>query len=313
MVILQKPFLAKCDNRTQRPRLNRNLGDIESFLNNETLEEHNLRTISFDFFLDWNQLKIGESIWIKSIINQDPSEVDENEIIDALIEKHPNLKDWTTFACNNGLYLEFLVFQEIDWNDSSFEKIYHCRVEVLSDGQLSFQSKLRNLSELKEIIRCYSGGPIYVGRKGLFYGTSLLECFLSRTDSAYPGDADLVLYDAEKYEPYAIIEYKKHNNFHRTSIEEERLSQYYPSPDRRKYDRLYALKKHLGENVKLIILYYPTDSTSQYKLEEITYSPQTQLLETIRDSIFDLPKNRSIDSLHQYTREIISFIEGNNF
>lgn len=115
-----------------------------------------------------------------------------------------------------------------------------------------------NLAELKTLIQKESGGRVHVGRKGLIYGTSAVECVLSRTDAAYPGDADAVVCDNEGFVQF-VVEYKKHTL--NCPIGDHLIHRYYPNPDRRKYQRLDALVAHYRKKsspVPFIMLYYAT-------------------------------------------------------
>lgn len=133
------------------------------------------------------------------------------------------------------------------------------------------QTRRESLDGLKTIIQQRSGGPIRVGRKGLRFGTSRLECYLSHTDAAWPGDADLVVYDAgSSCQPTAIIELKKHTRHSTLPFLEQRLENYYPKPDGRKYDRLIALANHLSDRnvVPIFVLYYSTAPSVDYVILE---------------------------------------------
>lgn len=303
--MLSKTYLARCDDRNCLPRKNP-LGNIEDFLNDDTLQDYNLGTISFDFFVNWKNKEIEPRMWIKIISDLEPSLLDDHHLINHDIpDLYPQINNWVIFAHKNKFWLEVLVFQDINWSDSSKEKILHYRLKYEGSNETfaRYQSKLRTIDEFKEIIRNLSGGDISIGSKGLTYGTSTLECHLSTTNSLYPGDADLVLYDSISYMPTAIIEYKKHNLS--SDISNETLSNYYPSRDKRKYDRLNLLRKRL--NTKLIVLYYPTDSRTAYKLEEIGEDEQNNLY-VVKDANLKLPEKNNF-SLDKYIADIISFIK----
>ena len=79
---------------------------------------------------------------------------------------------------------------------------------------------------------------------------------LSHTDAVWPGDADLIILD-KSTSPVALIEYKKHTLD--TPINNQKLLNYYPSRDKRKYDRLEILRSFLGSGTQFINLYYPTN------------------------------------------------------
>lgn len=124
-----------------------------------------------------------------------------------------------------------------------------------NEGEASHIS-IKRIADLKEDIKLLSGGPIRIGKKGLIYSTSTLEGYLSRSDAAWPGDADLIILDKALC-PVALLEYKKHTLD--TPIKDQQLSNYYPYPDKRKYDRLAIFKTFLASDMPLINIYYPTN------------------------------------------------------
>jgi len=119
-----------------------------------------------------------------------------------------------------------------------------------------------NLKTLMERIKGHSGGPIRMGRKGLNFGTSAIECYLSKTDSVFPGDVDSVVVD-ERNRIRGVIEYKKHTLA--DHIENHLIASYFYK-DKRKYERLLALTHYYSTesnlNVPLIIFYYASNSVS---------------------------------------------------
>ncbi|MXY32850.1 MAG: hypothetical protein F4Y60_01920 [Boseongicola sp. SB0664_bin_43] len=130
-------------------------------------------------------------------------------------------------------------------------------VSTGKDGELTIARSM--LRDLKKAIRTHSGGPVRVGGKGLIYGTSAVECLLSLTDAAYPGDADAVLVNTDGHVRY-VIEFKKHTLT--DPLGKHLANQYYPAPDGRKYQRLHALASELGSSshgaVSLVMFYYST-------------------------------------------------------
>ncbi len=116
-----------------------------------------------------------------------------------------------------------------------------------------------SVNSLKKAIQFHSGGPVKVGTKGLKFGTSAVECFLSGSDAAFPGDADGVVVD-DQNRVRCVIEYKKHTIG--DALDNHLINKYYPRPDGRKYKRLEALRSHY-ERVNhfptpLVILYFST-------------------------------------------------------
>ena len=125
-----------------------------------------------------------------------------------------------------------------------------------------FEIVSRTVRALKKFIRRESGGPIRVGTKGLTYGTSAIECFLSKTESAYPGDVDTIVCD-KNGNLFLMVEYKKHNLDR--PISADLAGKYYPKKDGRKYQRLNALLNFYrggSKSIPFVVLYYSTKSPS---------------------------------------------------
>jgi len=130
---------------------------------------------------------------------------------------------------------------------------------IAKSGGAYNRVKQITISNLKSAIQRHSGGPVRVGSKGLTYGTSAVECYLSKTDAAFPGDADAVIVDMQN-RVRCVIEYKKHTL--QEPIGEHLMTKYYPRPDGRKYQRLVALAKRYkyfpDQSVPLVVFYYST-------------------------------------------------------
>ena len=140
-----------------------------------------------------------------------------------------------------------------------------CFFKSVDHGDFGIEFEEITIIKFKKRIRELSRGPVPIGEKGLYWGTSRLECFLSKTDSAYPGDVDFVLLDRNR-DVSGIIEFKKHTKSE--PISEQKLGNYYPSPDGRKYDRLAILRDYFDVSIPLLCLYYPTrTSFSEGRLE----------------------------------------------
>jgi hypothetical protein len=171
------------------------------------------------------------------------------------------------FGASNNLSVQFILFDDTEeWASGDPSLVV---AEVGAQGRVS-KSQVVSLSQVREVIRVLSGGPVEIGSKGLIYGTSRLECYLSRTDSLWPGDADAVVLD-QNCDPLTILEFKKHTRYGNGEVEDQRLSNYYPSPDGRKYDRLSILRSEMEKSPPIVVVYYPTQAEeSQVKLELVT-------------------------------------------
>lgn len=297
--MLTKPFLAKCCDRNSLPKLHPTSGSPEDWFSNEILATHNLSGISFDFFVNWhlNPPSITPIIWVKRILSPDYNYQKVIENVDNTFVKEfgeKQLKVFESFAKNNHLKIQFIIFNdELDWSNADSD-ILVIDFKIVDNGQFIFGHSLITIDEFKNKIRNYSGGPVQIGAKGLIYGTSNLECYLSGTNSLYPGDADLILLD-EKSRPICILEFKKHTL--NTSILSQQLSNYYPKPDGRKYDRLAILKNYLSDynaNIPILNIYYPTRNHCKEGRLELLKGNAGNLY-TNAASNFPLPGTRSND------------------
>ena len=259
--MLIKPVLAKCGDRTILPKMAPANASPEEWFSNTFLVTKGLLGLSFDFFINWSTNAVTPIIWIKRIIHPDTAYAEIISDISNILEKEFTL-DYLTrfndFATKNKLSPQLVLFHDNqNWNDTQSSIII---VDILKgNNALQFNPAIVTVNNFQEKIKEHSGGPVSIGSKGLIYGTSTLECFLSKTNSLYPGDVDMLLLDADN-NVLAILEYKKHNLS--TPISEERLSKYYPEKDARKYNRLAILKDYLSafkkEEIPMLNVYYPT-------------------------------------------------------
>jgi len=310
MDFLHKPKLAKCNNRDLLPKENQYAGGPEEWFDQGVLTEFGLHGFCYDFFVDWsiNPEKLSNMIWIKRIVdNKIGAELirncDRGQVIDIIknSELSKQLPHIARYCNKHKLRIQLLIYREIDWSVSP-ECIVVIEVRWIVNSVKYFVSMI-GVSELKERIKMLSGGSISIGAKGLIYGTSLLECYLSRTDSLYPGDVDMVLVD-ENYNNVAIIEFKKHNL--NTPIRNQTLSNYYPRPDQRKYDRISILSDYFIDKPKLYVLYYPTKNTDGSVIECI--SGGVSNLVSSKKSIIDLPVIGNKLSYSNYVKNVLNFI-----
>jgi hypothetical protein len=295
--MLAKPFLAKCSNRNLMPKSHPTSGSPEDWFADEFLEEHNLTGIAFDFFVNWrsNIPSITPIIWIKRILlpgftYQQMIENVEQTLVEEFGTQH--LKSLKSFAVNNDFTIQFIIIKDdLNWSDSASE-ILAVDFKLSEDDGFMFNHSLITIEHFKTMVRNNSGGAIQIGLKGLTYGSSHLECHLSGTDSVYPGDVDLIILDS-KSKPLCILEFKKHTLS--TSISSQQLSNYYPDPDGRKYNRLAILKEYLSKNnlnIPIFIIYYPTRADFiEGRLELLT--GEAGNLSTRAASNFILPADNS--------------------
>ncbi len=321
--MLSKPFLAKCTDRSQLPKTHPSGVSPDDWFHNDVLINENLFGISFDFFINWSALAVTltPTIWIKRVLKNGItySDVSKN-IKDVLLAEFGNqyLERLLHFGWQYQLTVQFLVYNDhLDWNNSTSSVLL---ITAHSDEikQHSFSTKEINIAELKALIQQHSGGKVKVGAKGLTFGTSCLECFLSKTESLYPGDVDLLLLNDYNF-PIAILEFKKHTLV--SSIDNQQLSTYYPTPDARKYDRLAILRDYLlsfnaaKSKLPVINIYYPTNNGFEEGRMELV-AGEVGELKALAASNFKLPLKKTHEQilpLIQKTIKAIKWYNGTNF
>ena len=256
LILLCRPYLARSDNRWIRPKAHPSAGAPEDWFSDVALAGTGLQGISFDFFINWSTGALSPSFWIKRIVKQDfqPWPAADSALWQRLLEQCDGtayVQRLSAFAHRCGASLTCQLFKDsYHWVDQM--PLVSARLDA--DGSVS-QAQIKTVSALKVEIRALSGGPVQIGSKGLIYSTSTLESYLSHTDALWPGDADLILVDAQG-SPAALLEFKKHTL--ETPMSAQRLSNYYPRPDGRKYDRLAILREFLSPDLPFVVVYYPT-------------------------------------------------------
>lgn len=271
--MLMQPKLALCANRNTQPKINANIGEPLEWLSFNVLNSFGYSQLSFDFFINWNTWTCQDSILIKRILSEDTTinQLANNGnhfLTQQAINVGDNLNLINSFSKKYGFNPSYIVFRDVNWSINP-EPIL---IGAVKDNGIE-DIKLYSLNLVMNAIRHNSGGSVSMGSKGLTYGTSSLECYLSTTDALWPGDVDMILWNNTLNQAAAIIELKKHTL--NTAISDQQLSNYYPQADGRKYDRLALLRDRLGYNIPIINLYYPTRNIhSQIKLELIDGNPQ---------------------------------------
>lgn len=303
--MLVKPYLALTTDRSKLSKRHPFSGAPEDWFINAILKQRSFFGVSFDFFVNWNNNTISNEFWVKRIVKTEynPWPIIDKGILQQEIYDCDGIeyvRVLSRFASKYNAILKYQLFKESNsWNDD----IPIVSVVFNNNGEVS-HVKNKRISDLKEDIKLLSGGPISIGKKGLIYSTSTLEGYLSRTDAAWPGDADLIILD-KSLSPVALIEYKKHTLD--TPIKDQQLSNYYPYPDKRKYDRLAILRSFLGIGTQFINIYYPTNPI----FESIKFEKILGAIGDLRSSeVYGcyVPKNQSeypsvVDSILKFLGE----------
>ena len=302
--MLSKPFLAKCTDRSQLPKTHPSGVSPDDWYHNDLLIQNNLFGISFDFFINWSALPatFTPTIWIKRVVKNGIIYSDVSKNIDEVLLTEfgsQYLNRLLDFSVQYQLAVQFLLFNDqLDWNNTASTLLLVTAKEN-EIKQHSFLTQEINISTLRNLIQQHSGGKVKVGAKGLTFGTSCLECFLSKTESLYPGDVDLLLLNDYNF-PIAILEFKKHTLD--TSIDNQQLSTYYPTPDARKYDRMAILRDYLlsfnatNNKLPVINIYYPTSNGFEEGRMELV-AGEVGSLKALAASNFNLPFDNSTEQI----------------
>ncbi|WP_160037140.1 hypothetical protein [Paenibacillus sp. An7] len=253
------PEYAQCNDRTKKSNTGGSHQNIMDLFNDDSLSKDNLIGLSFDFFINWKDNIVNGEIWIKRTVKSveilnDIFENIGNEI--KKIDSNQYISKMISFAKSNNFILKYKIIPEVPCNEwVEYDSGQQSEVECIIDFEIepNVHKKKQKLKELREKIKILSGGPMTV-RKGLKYGGSTLECYLAKTDTPWPGDADILLYNTNKHTQLTLVELKKHTLVDK--IELHTCEHYFNGRDKTKYNRLILLADYL--KVPLLVLYYST-------------------------------------------------------
>ena len=280
--MFSKPVLARCNDRNVRARKHPK-GEPEDWLADTYLEPHGLVGLTFDFFVNWNEGSIPNELWIKRIVHDSftpwpitrwrdtiPSEI-------YRCDGEEKVKQLCRFADRHNFTCHYLLFKESYYWGNYQEPIVEVKFKSNSTVE---RVRKHNLLNLMNRIKRIRGGPFRT-KKTLNYGRTSLDCYLyNHTDAMLPGDADLVLVDAN-FSPRVIIEFKKDTIG--APISSETLSKYYRM-DPYKYNSFAYFRDHFTDDpntLPTIVLYYSVKAlvNQKVKLERIEGAPR-QLIST---------------------------------
>lgn len=255
MIRITKPRLAKCSNRKETVHDN-----VMPWKIVEAAWDGDI--LSFNFFVKWGKngsaTMVGP-LWLTRLLIIENGHLPScAEIVAAfeLTTHFGEFKKLSMFARQIGCSAQALILPElykIDEN-SPLYVVEEVRGELVIEQKI-VQQLVDDLIEIR-------GESVKMGRKGLTYGTSAIECWLSKKGVIYPGDCDALLIKNNK--PIAIIEYKKHTLDGRSGcrIDDHLVTNYYPHPDGRKYNSIFALQEKLEKifntEIPVLVFYYAT-------------------------------------------------------
>lgn len=261
-----EPLLSRCDGRNVLAKINPVIKEPQYHINNLLLNQLNCIGVSFDFFIDWKSCLLNREFWIKLPYS---GQLELGEELINILRKQNKFTDLIHFARANNISVSGVIFDdEQPWDDpKSLITIAQWPKDLFNKKGLNIYRI--SIDDLKNKIKEMSGGSIRIGKKGLIYGTSKLECYLSNTDALWPGDADLLIFEKNNFTPLALIEYKKHTQSSKIKFEDQSFTNYYPHPDKLKYDRLLYLSMQLHKNIiPIFVIYYSTNKDECYLIIE---------------------------------------------
>ena len=301
------PFLAKCVDRSDIAKVAVNPLDwIIPRLGND------YESLSFHFFINWNQNPpvVSGPFWLsRLIIASSPNELitaKDEDVLAAYKVAGSDilLSHLDELARSNSTNAECVLLGEMDTKlVNSQSPVWIIKHDNEANGQLSINRI--TIAGLGKYIESIRKGSAALGSKGLIYGTSAVECWLSRTNNLFPGDCDCLI--LKNGVPVSIIELKKHTL--NDPISNNLASRYYPGQDSRKYDSLFALKRYLEQNyqvkIPLSIIYFAT-RFSAYRVQVIEKG-QTGLrvLRDTNDVRYVISDNNSVSAFGNRILEVI--------
>ena len=268
--MLRKPILASCEKRNVRARKHPSSGDPEEWLADTYLG--GLKGLTFDFFVNWKARTIPNQLWMKRIVHDafTPWPITHGGGIQGEIYRcdgEQKVKQLCRFADRHNFTCHYFLFKE-----PLYFPIPVPIAEVQFDGDGTVVRIPRvKLPDLKDRIMQLRGQPFH-SSEPFYYSTTSLECYLyNNTRAPWPGDADLVLVDAN-LTPVAIIEFKKHTHRSRIPFANQKLSNYYKGNDRYKYDSFAYLRDHFTDDpntLPIVVLYYSIETDYDYVMLEL--------------------------------------------
>lgn len=233
----------------------------------------NFNVLSFHFFAQWSQnystsmntyVPISNELWMtKRLLNENTDITDVAYLLEDNVNLHNQYLTFRKFSRTYGFNTSLIILPEYS-TSRSYEEIKDRPIYVGKYINQKIQIFSYTTEYLGMKIQTLSNGQVHVGTKGLIYGTSCLECILSKTDKAYPGDVDAIILKDQT--PIAIIEFKKHNsNKAGPDISQHTASRYANQdthtnrygPDRKKYIRIMSLCRKF--KLPLIMFYYDNE------------------------------------------------------
>lgn len=301
---------------------NKIFGKIEDCFNKELLQNYELNSISFDFFVNWEASKrtgnLDTSLWFKRtlVINNhmkkyiDLQKKDifikrliENESLDSMKKNYKFLEKYNLSA-------KYMIIKDT----CEFLEANNTPIVVSSplvQDYMKSTLETLTLNQLNNILIKNSGGRFKIN-KPLNYSETQLEYFLAanseKTGSLWPGDCDMILFDDE-FNCKCILEFKKCTKWGNVKVEKQDFTTYY-NKDKTKYTRLGILRDYFSNISKKVIPYvvvfYPTNDESIIKIESI--GGDHMHLRHLNSKTIDIPKSKDKKSLDEFKSSLLDEI-----
>lgn len=340
--MLEKPYLARTDDRKILAKVNEISGDPFDWFNNTYMRGKRIGATTFDFFVNWNNNSIPSEVWHKVLWDIDEGLIIKDAKLRSLQEKLICLYDIQHLEDDHiygAQYLkdDYRVLNKIgfipkyvfipnnltrkDWEgelasereDPLHNSNYPIVLYQPHEGFASAEFEIYTVKQIIEKINDLRGDSrAKEGKKGMVYSTSSLEGMLSAGETIWPGDCDLLIYDTGTLKPIAIFEIKKHTNHDKRKLEDLSISDYV-NMDKRKYASLYLLAKKIG--VPLYMIFNPVSTSDDKVIFErvnVDVNDSTKMTGIHRKAI-PLPDKNDSKAYVQLYNEIVRNIINTSF
>lgn len=302
--MLHRPFYANFNVcPAKRAPENQSAGNPEDWFQSAGFRERGIHAASFDFFVDWQKKRVCDEVWIKRISDSDDIFAKTAEELRDAIAECDGRDDCNTlyqfFQYHNitQKYMLFRNFPQEYWEAGS-ERVIQLDLSQGKKGPACFLS----VTDVQDQIARFRKTAVPIGRAGMKYAPSSLECFLSKKSFFWPGDCDMLLFDESK-RVLAVVEFKKHTHWSRIPFADQKISNYVKR-DLLKYKSLGLLRDKF--QTKLFVLYYSVEPENDYILLEELTGPYYDLREAHIQRL-DLPKKDDAASQARFAEAFLVF------